>query len=127
MTSEENKILYMNKNIKAFPPYLAFTWDVIFVWAISTMFFTTQKGLSYSQTIMLDSILMLAGCLMCIPLSRLFQKCSFCYGNSNWTFRIWWIYLVMYSRDTILCIYRCSIILSFWICRQWYKNKYNFN
>lgn len=74
MINEERKNLYMNRNIKLHPLLNALTWDVIFVWTISTMFFTTQKGLSYSQTITLDSILMIIGCILCLPVQRLFQN-----------------------------------------------------
>lgn len=74
MTNEEKMNQYMQRNVKIFPPYLALTWDVIFVWTISTMFFTTQKGLSFSQTILLDSMLMVFGCLLCVPLTNLFKK-----------------------------------------------------
>jgi len=74
MTNEKRKDFYMNRNIKLYPLLTALTWDVIFVWTISTMFFTTQKGLSYSQTIALDSILMAFGCLFCVPVQKLFQN-----------------------------------------------------
>ncbi len=74
MTNEERKNKYMNRNIKVYPTYLALTWDLFFVWTISMMFLTTQKGLSSSQVIMLDSIQMAAGCLFCIPVSKLFAK-----------------------------------------------------
>ncbi|MBQ9795621.1 MAG: MFS transporter [Clostridia bacterium] len=71
----ENKIeYYMNRNVKLHPLLNALTWDVIFVWTISTMFFTTQKGLSFSQTITLDSILMAFGCLFCVPVQKIFQR-----------------------------------------------------
>ena len=76
MTNEERKEFYMNRNIKMSPGLIALTWDVIFVWTISNLYFTTVKGLSNSQVITLDSILMLCGCLMCVPVNKLFQ---------NWT------------------------------------------
>lgn len=74
MTNEERKNIYMNRNIKFYPLLSGLTWDVIFVWTITTMFFTTQKGLSFSQTITLDSILMLFGCILCVPAEKLFNK-----------------------------------------------------
>ncbi len=74
MTNEDRKELYMNRNIKLIPTYLALTWDVVFVWVISIMFFTQQKGLSYSQTIALDSILMAVGCVFCLLFGKLFSK-----------------------------------------------------
>lgn len=74
MTNEEKMNKYMQRNVKLYPPLLAFTWDVIFVWTISTMFFTAQKGLSFSQVVLLDSVLMGFGCLICIPVSNLLKN-----------------------------------------------------
>ncbi len=74
MTNEERKDFYMNRNIKLFPLYCASTWDVLFVWTITTMFYTNVKGLTYSQAILLDSIQMIFACIMCIPLSKIFDK-----------------------------------------------------
>lgn len=74
MTNEEKMDKYMQRNVKLYPPLLAFTWDVLFVWTISTMFFTAQKGLSFSQVVLLDSVLMGFGCLICIPVSNLLKN-----------------------------------------------------
>ena len=74
MTNEERKEYCMKRNVKLHPILNAFTWDVIFVWTISTMFFANVKGLNYSQIIALDSILMIIGCIMCIPVQRLLQN-----------------------------------------------------
>lgn len=74
MTNEERRIQYMERNIKLSPSLIALTWDVIFVWTISTLYFTQVKGLSNAETVMLDSILMFSGCLMCVPVTRLFQN-----------------------------------------------------
>ena len=74
MTNQDRKEFYMNRNIKLSPSLISLTWDVIFVWTISTLYLTTVKGLSNSQVITLDSILMLFGCLFCVPVGRLFQN-----------------------------------------------------
>lgn len=74
MTNEEKMTKYMQRNVKLFPPFLALTWDVLFVWTISTMFFTTQKGLDFSQVVMLDSVLMIIGCVICVPVTNLFKN-----------------------------------------------------
>ena len=74
MTNEERKNLYMNRNIKLSPSLIALTWDVIFIWTISTLYLTTVKGFSNSQAVALDSILMLAGCLMVVPVNKLMQN-----------------------------------------------------
>lgn len=74
MTNEQRKEFYMNRNIKLSPPIIALTWDVIFIWTISTLYFTQVKGISNSQVIVLDSILMLCGCLFCVPVGKIFQN-----------------------------------------------------
>jgi len=74
MTNEERKNFYMNRNIKMAPSLIALTWDVIFVWTISTLYFTTVKGLTNAQVVALDSVLMFAGALLCVPVTKLFQN-----------------------------------------------------
>ena len=76
MTNEERKNYYMNRNVKLYPTFLALTWDVIFVWTISTLFFTNQKGLSFSEVVMLDSFLTLFGCFFCLIAPKIFPKLS---------------------------------------------------
>lgn len=76
MTNEERRDFYMNRNIKFSPPLIALTWDVIFVWTISTLYFTTVKGISNAQVITLDSILMLIGCILVVPIGKIFQNVS---------------------------------------------------
>ncbi len=76
MTNEQRKEFYMNRNIKLSPTLIALTWDVIFIWTISTLYFTSVKQISNSMVITLDSILMLCGCLLCIPAGKIFQNVS---------------------------------------------------
>ena len=71
---EQKKIYYLNRNVKMHPLMNALTWDVIFVWAISTMFLASEKGLSYSEIILLDSVLMFSGCVLCIPIQKLLRN-----------------------------------------------------
>ena len=73
MTNEERGNFYMKKNVKLSPVLIALTWDVFFFWTISTLFLSTVKGLTNSQIIALDSILMASGCILCIPTTKLFQ------------------------------------------------------
>ena len=74
MTNEERKMKYMNRNIKLFPVFGALTWDVLFVWTISTLFLTEQKGLLPAEVITLNSVLMLSAAIMVIPLGKLLQN-----------------------------------------------------
>ena len=70
----QKKEYYLNRNVKMHPLLNALTWDVVFVWTISTIFLSNVKGLSYSQIVFLDSILMFAGCVFCIPIQKLFKN-----------------------------------------------------
>ena len=89
MTDQARLTAMMNKNIKMSPLLFAFSWDVWFVWTITTMFLSQVKGFSYSQVIMLDSILMGIGAVFCFLGGKMFKKLSplnairlgiFCYG-----------------------------------------------
>ena len=73
MNSEKME-LYAKRNVKLGPSLVALTWDVIFVWTISTLYFTQVKNLTNSQVVWLDSILMLFGCLFCVPVGKIFQN-----------------------------------------------------
>lgn len=63
----------LEKNIKIFPFYRAFSYDFLFLWTISIMYLT-WKGLTYSQTIYLDAIFMLVAFILQIPITKLTQK-----------------------------------------------------
>ncbi len=76
MTNEQRKDFYMNRNIKLYPTYCALTWDVLFVLTILTMYYTTVKGLTFSQAVLLDSVQTISACIMCIPLTKWFSKVS---------------------------------------------------
>lgn len=113
MTNEERKNHYMNRNVKLSPLYIALTWDVIFVWAISTMFLSTQKGLTASQIISLDSILMLAGCIMCIPVTKLFEKVDSIKASQIGVLG-YAVFLVLYIFGNNFIVFACAqIFLAF--------------
>lgn len=97
MTNEERKNKYMNRNIKLLPGYIALTWDILFAWTISTMFFTQQKGMTYSQAILLDSVLMLAAAVFVILVPKMFAKIP--------TLKSTQIGLLGYAAYTLLCIF----------------------
>ncbi len=52
----ENNSKYINKFVKIYPYLKGFTDDLLFFIAIDTLFFTTQKGLSEQQIVMLTTI-----------------------------------------------------------------------
>jgi len=108
MTNEERKIQYMNRNVKLSPSLIALTWDVIFIWTISTLYFTTVKGLTNSQTVMLDSILMFSGALLCVPVAKIFQKVTPINATR--------IGLIGYAGYLLLCIFGNSYPI--FICAQ---------
>ena len=74
MTNEERGNMYMQRNVKLSPALVALTWDVFFFWTISTLYLTQVKGLTNSQVIMLDSVLMIFGGVFCMPVAKLFQN-----------------------------------------------------
>lgn len=63
----------LEKNIKIFPIYRAFSYDFLFLWTISIMYLT-WKGLSYSETIYLDAIFMFSAFVLQIPITKIVQK-----------------------------------------------------
>lgn len=63
----------LEKNIKIFPYYRAFSYDFLFLWTISIMYLT-WKGLTYSQTIYLDAIFMFSAFCIQIPITKLVKK-----------------------------------------------------
>ena len=64
----------LNKNVKLYPTYRAFAYDFLFLWTISILYLTEVKGLSYSQVIFLDSILMLTAFVLQVPITKLIKK-----------------------------------------------------
>lgn len=63
----------LEKNIKIFPYYRAFSYDFLFLWTISIMYLT-WKGLTYSQTIFLDAIFMISAFCVQIPITKFTKK-----------------------------------------------------
>lgn len=57
----------MQRNIKLFPVYKLFSYDILFYYAISVLFFTSVKGFSLSQIALLSSIYSCAAILSQIP------------------------------------------------------------
>ena len=64
----------LNRNIKIFPFFRALSCDILFVWTISTIYLTEYKGMSYSQALYLDSIVMLSAVAIQFPISKLIEK-----------------------------------------------------
>lgn len=63
----------LERNVKIFPLYRAFSYDFLFLWTISIMYLT-WKGLSYSQVILLDAIFMLAAFIVQVPVTKIIKK-----------------------------------------------------
>ena len=63
----------LETNIKIFPFYRAFSYDVLFLWTISIMYLT-WKGLSYAQTIYLDAVFMISAFITQIPMTKVVKK-----------------------------------------------------
>ena len=67
------KLKSLEKNVKVYPFYRAFSYDFLFLWTISIMYLT-WKGLSYSQTIFLDAIFMIVAFVVQLPITKFIQK-----------------------------------------------------
>ena len=70
----------MQKNIKLFPIYKLFSYDVLFYYAISILFLTITKGFSLSQVALLSSIYATSAIICQIPASIIADKIG--YKNS---------------------------------------------
>ena len=66
----------LKRNVKLYPSYRAFAYDFLFLWTISILYLTEVKGLTYSQVILLDSILMFAAFVMQVPITKFINKCG---------------------------------------------------
>ncbi len=64
----------LKRNVKLYPAYRAFAYDFLFLWTISILYLTEVKGLSYSQVILLDSILMFVAFGLQVPTTKLINK-----------------------------------------------------
>ncbi len=115
MTNEERKQYYMNRNIRLYPFYLALTWDVIFVWTISTLYYTQFKGLTFPQAIMLDSVQTISACIMCIPVTKWFTKVSSVTASRFGTlgYMIWLLILIFSPKGNFLLFAFGTIFLAF--------------
>ena len=64
----------MQRNIKLFPIYKLFSYDILFYYAISILFLTGAKGFSVSQAALLSSIYSFAAILSQIPAAIVADK-----------------------------------------------------
>lgn len=75
----------MQRNIKLFPVYKLFSYDILFYYAVSILFLTGAKGFSVSQAALLSSIYSLSSILCQIPASIVADKIglrnSMIFGN----------------------------------------------
>lgn len=64
----------MQRNVKLFPIYKLFSYDVLFYYAISILYLTATKGFSLSQVALLSSIYSLSAIISQIPASIIADK-----------------------------------------------------
>ena len=74
--SKEEKELERKKknNIKLYPIYRIFSWDLLFYYAIIYLFLTIEKGISAAEVLQFDAFYILFKFLMQIPCTLLIQK-----------------------------------------------------
>jgi len=75
----------MERNVKLFPVYKLFSYDILFYYAISTVFFLNVKGLSLAEIALLSTAYSAANVIFQIPaaviVDRLGTKLSMIVGN----------------------------------------------
>ena len=74
--SKEEKELERKKknNIKLYPIYRVFSWDLLFYYAIIYLFLTIEKGISAAQVLQFDAFYILFKFLVQIPCTLIIQK-----------------------------------------------------
>lgn len=74
--SKEEKELERKKknNIKLYPIYRVFSWDLLFYYAIIYLFLTIEKGISAAQVLQFDAFYILFKFLTQIPCTLIIQK-----------------------------------------------------
>lgn len=74
--SKEEKELERRKknNIKLYPIYRVFAWDLLFYYAIIYLFLTIEKGISAAEVLQFDAFYIFFKFLMQIPCTLLIQK-----------------------------------------------------
>lgn len=73
---EQNKELQIKKekNIRIYPIYRVFAWDLLFYYAIIYLFLTIEKGLNAAQVLQFDAFYILFKFIVQIPCTILIQK-----------------------------------------------------
>lgn len=75
LSKEEKEIERKKKNnIKLYPIYRIFSWDLLFYYAIIYLFLTVEKGISPADVLKFDAFYILFKFLMQIPCTLLIQK-----------------------------------------------------
>ncbi len=96
----------MQRNIKLFPIYKLFSYDILFYYAVSILFLTGVKGFSLSQTALISSIYSFAAILSQIPASIVADKIGL--RNSmiagNILIMIWAIFYLTVPSFSIIII-----------------------
>ena len=105
----------MQRNIKLFPFYKMFSYDVLFYYAISVLFLTGVKGLSLSQFALISSIYSLAGIISQFPASiitdRIGLRNSMIIGNLLCV--TWGLLYLVSSSFTFFIVAECLSAFGF--------------
>lgn len=108
MPIDENK---MKKNVKLFSIYKAISWDLLFYYSISLLFFIQAKGMSASEILFTESFYTLSKFLLQIPMIIFIEKMgkrkSVIFGN---------ILVAMYVLIIILCQNITHILIAQFLC-----------
>lgn len=108
MPIDENK---KQKNVKLFSIYKAISWDLLFYYSISLLFFIQAKGMSASEVLFTESFYTLSKFLLQIPMIILIEKIgkrkSVIFGN---------ILVAIYILIVILCQNITHLLIAQFLC-----------
>lgn len=102
-----------NKTIKLFWLYRAFSYDFVFYYTIATLYYTTTKGFTFSDVMLIHSFAAIATFLFILPITWVIKKIGNTASIRVGTF-LWIIYLlatIFFSNFYVLLVFEalCSI------------------
>lgn len=105
----------MNKNVKLFPIYKLFSYDILFYYAISILFLTGTKGLTLSEVAISSSVYAWAAILFQVPTAiitdRIGLKKSMFFGNLS--ILLWGILFIIAPNFNVILLGNIFCALGF--------------
>lgn len=73
-TKQKEERKKKQKNVQLYPKYKMLSWDMLFYYAISFLFFTETKGISAADVLLAESLYPLFKVILLIPATILIDK-----------------------------------------------------